>query len=185
MFNLLLSHLHCCSSHQQHSYFHFFRLVKLSQFLLLNPSSDHHTQCQSYSTGSSKLASSSFFGSHFQSSKRFVLLQYGVLDQYWACLCFWTHHWACRYWAHHWTCCWGSSMRMRTVLHWAWFPWTTTTSFNVTTIPLIAVKFFTLFLCVCWKFYCFWKFYWFLVVVADFFTRAKQVQKIEIRDEHR
>ena len=36
--------------------------------------SDHHTQCQSYSTGSSKLASSSFFGSHFQSSKRFVLL---------------------------------------------------------------------------------------------------------------
>ena len=40
-------------------------------------------------------------------------------------------------------------MRMRTVLHWAWFPWTTTTSFNVTTIPLIAVKFFTLFLCVC------------------------------------
>ena len=38
-------------------------------------------------------------------------------------------------------------MRMRTVLHWAWSPWTTTTSFNVTTIPLIAVKFFTLFLC--------------------------------------
>ena len=74
-FNLLLSHLRRCSSdHQRHSYFHSFRLVKLSQFLLLNPSSDHHTQCQSYSTGSSKLGSSSFFGSHFQSSKRFVLL---------------------------------------------------------------------------------------------------------------
>ena len=79
-FNLLLSHLRRCSSHQQHSYFHSFRLVKLSQFLLLNPSSDHHTQCQSYSTGSSKLGSSSFFGPHFQSSKRFVLLGLVSLD---------------------------------------------------------------------------------------------------------
>ncbi|KAK4587736.1 hypothetical protein RGQ29_018939 [Quercus rubra] len=80
-FNLLLFHLRRCSSdHQQHSYFHSFRLVKLSQFLLLNPSSDHHTQCQSYSTGSSKLGSSSFFGSHFQSSKRFVLLGLASLD---------------------------------------------------------------------------------------------------------
>ena len=76
--NLLLSHLRRCSSHQQHSYFHSFRLVKLSQFLLLNPSSDHHTQC--YSTGSSKLGSSSFFGPHFQSSKRFVLLGLVSLD---------------------------------------------------------------------------------------------------------
>ncbi|KAK7843573.1 metal tolerance protein c4 [Quercus suber] len=79
-FNLLLSHLRRCSSHQQHSYFHSFRLVKLSQFLLLNPSSDHHTQCQSYSTGSSNLGSSSFFGPHFQSSKRFVLLGLVSLD---------------------------------------------------------------------------------------------------------
>ena len=79
-FNLLLSHLRCCSSHQQHSYFHSFPLVKLLQFLLLNPSFDHHTQYQSYNTGSSKLGSSSFFGSHFQSSKRFVLLGLVSLD---------------------------------------------------------------------------------------------------------
>ena len=75
-------------------------------------------------------------------------------------------------------------MRMRTVLHWAWFPWTTTTSFNVTTIPLIAVKFFTLFLCVL-KILLFLKILLIFGGVADFFTRAKQVQKIEIRDEHR
>ena len=62
------------------THFHSFPLVKLLQFLLLNPSSDHHTQYQSYSTGSSKLTSSSFFGSHFQSSKRFVLLGLVSLD---------------------------------------------------------------------------------------------------------
>ena len=74
-FNLLLSHLlRCSSDHQKHLYFHSFRLVKLSQFLLLNPSSDHHSQCQSYSSSSSKLGSFSFFGPHFQSSKQFVLL---------------------------------------------------------------------------------------------------------------
>ncbi|KAM3701874.1 hypothetical protein ACB094_05G208000 [Castanea mollissima] len=80
-FNLLLSHLRRCSSDlQKHSYFHSFPLVKLSQFLLLNPSSDHHSQCQRYSTGSSKLGFSPFFGSHFRSSKRFVLLGLASLD---------------------------------------------------------------------------------------------------------
>nr|POF08092.1 hypothetical protein CFP56_51402 [Quercus suber] len=112
-FNLLLSHLRRCSSDQQHSYFHSFRLVKLSQFLLLNPSSDHHTQCQSHRIGSSKLGSSSFFGSHFRSSKRFVLLGLASLDD------------NNKLHRHH-----CSSQR-------------------------------------------------------NFFTRAKQVQKIEIRDEHR
>ena len=135
-FNLLLSHLRCCSSHQQHSYFHSFPLVKLLQFLLLNPSFDHHTQYQSYNTGSSKLGSSSFFGSHFQSSKRFVLLGLVSLDDN-------------NKLQHH-----NYSSHRSKVLY-------------------------SLSLCVCWKFY------WFLVVVADFFTRAKQVQKIEIRDEHR
>ena len=145
-FNLLLSHLRRCSSDQQHSYFHSFRLVKLSQFLLLNPSSDHHSQCQSYSTGSSKLGSSSFFGSHFQSSKRIVLLGLVSLDD------------NNKLHRHHY-----SSHRSKVL--------------------------YSLFLCVCvcWKFYCFWKFCWFLVVVvaADFFTRAKQVQEIDFRDEHR
>ena len=140
-FNLLLSHLRRCSSHQQHSYFHSFRLVKLSQFLLLNPSSDHHTQCQSYSTGSSKLGSSSFFGPHFQSSKRFVLLGLVSLDD------------NNKLHRHHY-----SSHRSK-VLY----------SLSVCVLKILL----------------FLKILLIFGGVADFFTRPKQVQKIEIRDEHR